>query len=786
MRIVQIRPELFLYKLDVEEYKFFRKNRNALKKMWTAQGPTYWLRFLLTYQLSFEDYASNHAELSAFVISHYERHVPDFVYIRIHKQIVESTFERVESFIENVFRIVQNFHKASLYTTENPIYSEESLEHLSSAMEQNDSGKVTYSGIVSLLCIMYCGFVDGFLKLLRKWLKESDVSKEDENNIDLTIYYWRPQKSWECKKFMPTCFEKYLATHWGESLPKLLLTCDIYNIFNNHAEDEECSCQFKDEESIFGLLKDKYKVGKPQALSVVHIYKPETALCPEHNNCYVKLLHGKECLEPYICLGMNSTCSRTCETVLKSKHKEEVKDFWKKSIVEVFNCKKRSQRSVSTFVESCDSQIETFCPLSGSRRKQVSLDLEELFYCNYDPNFRNSYTQHKRKEEYRQKLRKKLLERYEYDSQDPAQLKDMYDEAQRLWLNEICFENYSKLFALQHNQPCDFDEQLFKVKKSLTTVAIGTSSLIFGRVVLPSRRRSSPKTNPTTEIKVNISTQKTSKRKKKKAVISTTTEITKVKIASSRPPETKDEANKTASLTDCSTLLDEVDCNSNSNAKCVESLVNTSSEHAESLRTTPKTQNKAEISNSGTVPDESDTKSDSKAKCVESSSNSDVVENGEKKCTKKSGTKTSKDLQLGLTELCNQGGNVEESKPSVSEVSSDVDDELNTFYSFVVNGEEKTDDTICNGTTTDLPNTENCNATGGNKEKKNILSERKSKLKICAYCSKQEVVVKSFKRCSRCKAENFPDQYFYCSRECQVADWEKSHRELHLKARTNH
>jgi len=56
-----------------------------------------------------------------------------------------------------------------------------------------------------------------------------------------------------------------------------------------------------------------------------------------------------------------------------------------------------------------------------------------------------------------------------------------------------------------------------------------------------------------------------------------------------------------------------------------------------------------------------------------------------------------------------------------------------------------------------------------------------SKLKVCAYCKKKETQRKMFKKCSKCKEENFPVQHYYCSQECLIEDWIESHEQEHLK-----
>lgn len=57
-----------------------------------------------------------------------------------------------------------------------------------------------------------------------------------------------------------------------------------------------------------------------------------------------------------------------------------------------------------------------------------------------------------------------------------------------------------------------------------------------------------------------------------------------------------------------------------------------------------------------------------------------------------------------------------------------------------------------------------------------------SKLHVCAQCMTKESMPKIFKKCSRCKLEKFNVPRYYCSKKCQVEDWEESHRDEHLRA----
>ncbi|XP_023220959.1 uncharacterized protein LOC111622769 [Centruroides sculpturatus] len=57
-----------------------------------------------------------------------------------------------------------------------------------------------------------------------------------------------------------------------------------------------------------------------------------------------------------------------------------------------------------------------------------------------------------------------------------------------------------------------------------------------------------------------------------------------------------------------------------------------------------------------------------------------------------------------------------------------------------------------------------------------------SKLRVCAQCMTKEPIPKLYKKCSRCKSEKFLVPRYYCSKKCQVEDWEESHRDEHQRA----
>lgn len=69
--------------------------------------------------------------------------------------------------------------------------------------------------------------------------------------------------------------------------------------------------------------------------------------------------------------------------------------------------------------------------------------------------------------------------------------------------------------------------------------------------------------------------------------------------------------------------------------------------------------------------------------------------------------------------------------------------------------------------------------------KQDTPSENKalSKYKMCTYCKTVEPERHTYKKCSLCKKEGWPDPRFYCSKQCQENDWKAKHNMEHKSAK---
>ncbi|GIY22043.1 MYND-type domain-containing protein [Caerostris extrusa] len=214
--------------------------------------------------------------------------------------------------------------------------------------------------LMGFVCTIYFEFISALICLLKKWVHEPDLSEEDLNKIDYTVFYWKPRNHWEEPNFVPTCFDKYLATYWKDDLPKMLLTCDIHNTFNNH-EIHNC-CDYAKDMNIFELFRDKIIMTPQFVIQHCSLIQPISESCPVHTDCRTKIIHSSECAEPYLCEG-SKICSITCEkSSVKQQNFSRIDETnpWKNISVEIFTCVESNKRSVSTLAQSQFDDVETF------------------------------------------------------------------------------------------------------------------------------------------------------------------------------------------------------------------------------------------------------------------------------------------------------------------------------------------------------------------------------------------------------------------------------------------
>ncbi|GBM89748.1 hypothetical protein AVEN_212718-1 [Araneus ventricosus] len=898
MRALKLHPddcELFNHNLDGEKHAFFRNHLPAFKRMWNEEGRVYWLRFLITFKMHFESNLYHRTGGDRLM---------NFIFIYIHKQFVEGSYSTAKTFIENIFIAAKHFHNLPEQSfTKNPFYTKESREAFRALLGKPDLDDEIPVPVMGFVCSVYFEFTSAVCAVLKKWLQEPDLSEDTKQKVDYTLFYWRPCSEWEEQNFVVGCFEKYLANYWKEDLPKMLLTCDIHNIFNNHTT-ENC-CAYENDMNVFDLLKDRPGPSSRFCMPHVKLLKPTVVSCGAHNNCRLKVLHDDKCLEPYLCEGI-SPCIVTCEVMSKRQNQlKEVnrKNPWKKLIVETFASKDANRRTVSTLAQSDCMKIETYLhEKEGEVKETIAETIADDFLCMHDAEFRNTYNQHKRKEQLKKRLRSKLNKKYYFDPkdyEDPEYCWALYEQAQQAWICDMCEGNFKEVVhAKSGDRGVDFrhSNSFACVRRALTSVAVGTEDIVIGRVVNPSGLATSSQTNVNlSQEKVDSKTKsKKSKKKKKGNANGSSTNKSQSDSASnnlqsapggtvSQKSDVKVENDgKSASLTSDPKCCDKLELNgSNSNSSENKTGVKSTTNE---LKSTTKITTSVQTENSDVVMKSvssslSDKVVNSEKNSVKSSSGSNNVsanERTEPMVTVNNAAVTNlQDTEITNVPfqcLNNVSGKVESSAKGTlneaepSSVTSVVQDfhndtkqndkieasdsvpvaaaseiikvmnnndtsskvnEKSTVEKFLESigiADEnspqrirKTDTLIKNEalqiTDNGIPeipeNAEspaadtavdefltligvlkkpvgklaesdsNSQESIGVQAKEVESTEKKVKFKTCAFCGKKEVQAKSFKRCARCKIENFPQQRYYCSRSCQLEDWEESHRDEH-------
>ncbi|GIY10132.1 MYND-type domain-containing protein [Caerostris darwini] len=483
MRALKLRHddgELFDENLDTEKFAFLNSHLPAFKRMWTEEGKVYWLRFLLTFR--------DHVDSTCY---HHDTNnkLWSFVFIYIHRQFVEGTYSTVKHFMDNIFIAAKHFHNLPEQSfTKNPFYTKESREAFRALLGKPDLEDEIPVPLMGFVCTIYFEFISALICLLKKWVHEPDLSEEDLNKIDYTAFYWKPRNHWEEPNFVPTCFDKYLATYWKDDLPKMLLTCDIHNTFNNH-EIHNC-CDYAQDMNIFELFRDKIIMTPQFVIQHCSLIQPISESCTVHTDCRAKIIHSSECAEPYLCEG-SKTCSITCEkSSVKQQNFSKIDETnpWKNISVEIFTCGGSNKRSVSTLAQSQFDVVETFA--HGEDNACDVHECHEDFFCAYhSADLRNAYNQHKRKEQLKKRLRSKLNRRYFFDPKDYEDSEycwSLYEHAHQMWLQDMCEDSFKELMnSSKHKKNPNNELSLKKVQRLLASVAVSTEDFVFGRVVAP-------------------------------------------------------------------------------------------------------------------------------------------------------------------------------------------------------------------------------------------------------------------------------------------------------------
>ncbi|KAG8195760.1 hypothetical protein JTE90_010636 [Oedothorax gibbosus] len=545
MRALTLRPDdadLFGHFATPEHFGFFMTHLPAFKRMWEAEGKVYWLRFLLCIKDTFQHTLENKPEFEFMFETIHLEQLQSLIYINIHKKFVQSTYGVAKSFMEQAFVLTKNLSNLKEQTRmKNPFYAKETREAFRALLGKPEVDEDIPFVPVTYMASMYGFFVASVCTLLKRWLKEPDLSEEAKKKVDYTHFYWKPHPEWS-KAFWPTCFEEYLAHTYNTDLPKMLLTSNIHEIFFSHYAHDPCVGNCGDI-TIFDILRhdeDDYDEevtddDEPFLMNQIGYLQPQVQNCVLHSNCYKKVLHNSKCFQPYLCNG-SDICKVTCEKTKKNMHIDVPHTtFWKKITCETFACKGSSKkRHVSTLALSQNTQIETFVHVTESLddSSKICKDLQESIQaemeCDFteNPEFINSFNQQKRREDVKNKLRNKLSQKYSFREKfnDPDFRHGLFEGAQKLWFNNNLSEELSiPIFSnnQQHKKWAYAAGSIFNSMKNVqTTIAVGTHSISTGRIVTSTSSKACCPTpvcmNVKPELPIAVPCESKSKKTKKK------------------------------------------------------------------------------------------------------------------------------------------------------------------------------------------------------------------------------------------------------------------------------
>ncbi|GFR18711.1 MYND-type domain-containing protein [Trichonephila clavata] len=816
--------DLFDPNLDYEKNVFFCSHLPAFKRMWTEEGKVYWLRFLVTFKMHLE--SNLHHPKS-------DTRLTNFIFINIHKHFVEGTYNVVKNFIVNIFVAANNFHSLNEPSLpRNPFYNKESREAFRALLGKPEFHEEIPVPAVGFVCSLYFEFTSAVCTLLKKWIQEPDLEPELESNIDVSFFYWQPFDEWKQETYVANCFEKYLAQCWNEELSVMLLISDIHNIFNNH-NSKNC-CDYEKDISFFDFLKKKEN---PCHVCIPHIkiLKPFVSKCIIHDNCCLKILHNEKCREPFLCDGVKP-CILVCE-LTSQKRRQNFNNFqldpWKKWHVETFECKDANRRSVCTYVQSHNIEIETY--LLEDQVCEIDTDSEKphiddwlIWFRRDGADARNAYNQHKQKEKLKRRLRSKLSRKYNFsikDFEDSAYCCSLYEEANSAWILDMCDQQYSlhgnsEISETENN--CN--NSLKKLRKWLPSVAISTDDIIHGRVVYPRPHTCKHMNINDCEISLHECKAKSRKSRSKKNKSSAS-----IKIEVKSPPDAASSSGTSEVDTKerfkyCSAIggvpychqekndnLKEIKICSDITVKSAQTQCNIRKDVSKSCKkvgikkisaiTGKELQHLPNCPNKGKEIQDTDHRSPNPStngitmsyieepKLSISACN---IDKGGPQITSKTKYDLSKKIK-GRDEKVNTDDinavdrffdligvkvNTSAQEMGVEDSQFNNHDDLENFDAI----SQCADVLINNVNVVEITS----EADGISSYMRYIDTDAdnqnlKKKLHFCAFCMRKEPQHKTFKRCAQCKVDNYREQHYYCSKICQIDHWSESHRAEHLQ-----
>lgn len=756
-------PDIFGTKATLDRCDFVQNHFESFMQMYKTQGSTFWLRLLMSFKSYIEKkFACSH-KWRAILINHFQFiKVLNYMYISVHKKLLEGSNTSVKKFINNLIVLAKNspsYLKLDIIKWTVHLQSSKQLQ----TVFQNLFGlpdPSEYNGFTAFVYTIYANFFCAICAVFEQWHSASDLSDEELKKIDTKIIYWLPNIDTENKKIKPMCFEKYISSYWKEDLQKMLLTDNVHNYFSAHKKSGCCD-KFDKEKNIFNLFHFSAKndinlmkviceemgIDSPDdhlqtitdvSLKDLCILKPQVEFCNKHDNCRIRICHDSGCPEPFTCNG-TTPCTSTCEVNLQNKEKQEKKNgkFWKNVSVEVFDIDS-NKRDVSTLAESYERDIETYLHCRGVIDLDFPLSmLKNYSYCvtewhNLDYNHR--------KVECLNRLRKKLSQKNPSNS-----LHINRDALKQTFYRETLFDGArEKMIALEAHY-CS-SKHVFKCAgdcflRDIYTVAVNSSDA-FGRVVFLSKTSFSiPPVLTAEPANNNTCVKKIDSRKKSDSKKSTKINITEKKTDH------------------CEDLL---------SSGCNDIIDHSASNNAKASSNKKSCKRKSYIQDGEIFEIIDDEQDDSDI--TEYADHDEVDE-----ILKLIGFSDHKKDDQKMEIINHEEMPKEElNSPNTNySPSNDEDKDVDNFLKLIGVKETATTETARNKNFPESSEDKHISET--------VKCDKKIKLRVCAYCQKKETVRKTFKRCSKCKEENFPVHRYYCSRECLIEDWTESHQEEHLK-----
>lgn len=768
MRIIKLYledHELFVKDVDPDDLSFYQSHIAAFKRMWKDQGSTFWLRFLITFReyvknFTFEYQKLLDKKLDLPICAHILSRCLDDAFIHIHKEFIEGDYSSAKSLLSDIFILAKNRHLITELESPSfvydPFYSKTTRDSFRKLFGEPPVNKKAPLLKVWITCPVYLKFGGATCTVLRRWLQETDICEENIPDVNNHYQYWMPYENWTEKNFTPELFEEHIAKFWDDKLPSMLLTSNVKNIFLRGVQ-QKCSC-----------LSQWYIADKDALCDAFQSLPSQTfgTPCKKHENCLAKIVHGPDCSDPQFCSG-RSPCVVSCENDIKKaalaftnkSPKTPNNSYWKSFEVFIESCDKENCRNVGTLCETHNAFVESYLiPEKALFAKNICdfIHGECNFPPNLPPEILNALMQQRKVEGAKERLRHKLMDKRQKSLSeklllDPAYRIKMYEQALAKFRREMEAEahrcgcnnwedhahdickyftngNSNKKNSKKNKNRIDEKENSHMMCKSRVTiitsstgnsVAVGTDERSVIGKILQARKKCSKKAK-------NYNKHPDEKNMENDKTVSddmnlsdnSNDNVNEVIQESGKDQTVEDVKSKVRSDTD---LIGNKSDISNINIVCVEEEINASeiiNKEAEEF----KLCNSLPVEDSATV------------KCSTVSKNMDVLE----KALKENGALGYEEIMLMLktTEML------------VGNNSEDIQDGENPV----------SDDKI-----------------------KVEPVKKKVKLHVCAHCRVKEVEPSTFKKCSRCKKEKFIEPRYYCSRECQVEDWEESHRDEHQR-----